>query len=85
MNTVRTTVVFDEDLHKHLSMQATALGVTFSDLVNKKLANPNVVANKNIIKTQINDDLAFFHKLGKKMRKTDWAKVIREERDRDGK
>lgn len=83
MNSVRTTIVFDQDLHRQLSLQAVGMGVSLSDLVNKKLLNNNVGANKSLIKDQINADLAFFKSFGRKMGKVDWVKAVREERDRD--
>lgn len=85
MNTVRTTVVFDENLYRQLSLLASAMGLSFSHLVNKKLSNINVGTNFGLIQKQMANDLTFFRKLGKKAGKTDWAKIIREERNRDAK
>lgn len=83
MNTVRTTVVFKQDLHKQLSLQAVALGISLSDLINRKLSNGNVGASKSSIQAQIENDLAFFENLGKKMGTVNWSKAVRRERDRD--
>lgn len=85
MNTIRTTVVFDQDLHRQLSLLASALGMSFSDLVNRKLSNANAGVSTSLAQKQMADDMAFFKRLGKKAGKTDWAKLIREDRDRDSK
>jgi len=78
MNTVRTTVSLDENLHRQLMAQAFSMGKSFSEVINLKLKN----ANFGIKRTTAAEDLAFFRKLGKKTGKTDWTKLIREERDR---
>lgn len=84
MNTVRTTIAFDPGLHQQLALQAVSLGISLSDLVNKKLANGNVGISRDALQKQIADDLAFFQSFGKKMGKIDWVKALRKERDRDG-
>lgn len=84
MSQIRTTVSLDANLHQALMSQAVTSGMSLSTLVNKRLANQNAGVRSDVIKKQIADDLKFFKKLGKKMGETDWAKVIREERDRDG-
>lgn len=83
MNTVRTTIVFDTALYKQLSVQAAVMGVGFSDLVNRKLVNANVGAVPVSSEEKIAKNRAFFRAFGKKTGKTDWARLVREERDRD--
>lgn len=85
MNQVRTTISLDEDLHKQLSLTAISMGTTLSDLVNWRLANKNFGQNTNQIQSAINSDLDFFATLAKKAGKTNWVKLIREERNRDQK
>lgn len=80
---IRTTVSFDPMLHQELSVQAAKIGISFSQIVNQKLANKNFGQNKADTKKKVADDLALFRKMGKKLGKTDWTKLIREERDRD--
>ncbi|MBI3956172.1 hypothetical protein HY339_02855 [Candidatus Gottesmanbacteria bacterium] len=83
MNTVRTTVVFDAMLYRQLSVQAAVMGLGLSELVNQKLANANVGSASVSTEEKIAKNLTFFRALGKKMGKTNWAKLVREERDRD--
>ena len=82
MNTVRTTITFDEALYRQLSIQAAVMGVGLSDLVNKKLVNGNVGFATQTAEEKVAKSRAFFRALGKKMGKTDWTKLVREERDR---
>lgn len=83
MNSVRTTVSFDETLHRQLLMQALNMGVSLSELINIKLANKNVGSDKSTLEAKINSDVGVFKRLAKKFGKTDWATVVRKERDRD--
>lgn len=83
MNTVRTTIVLDTTLHRQLSIQAAMLGVGLSDLINNKLANKNVGSPSERTANIILKNLSLFRILGKKTAKTDWATLVREERERD--
>lgn len=83
MNTVRTTIVLDVVLHRQLSIQAAMLGVGLSDLINKKLANKNVGSPSESTANAISKNLSLFRMLGKKAAKTNWASLVREERERD--
>lgn len=80
---IRTTVSFEPELHKELSVQATKIGISFSQIVNRKLANKNFGQDKSDIGKKVAADLVSFRKFGKKLGKTDWTKLIRAERDRD--
>lgn len=80
---IRTTVSFEPELHQELSVQAAKIGVSFSQIVNRKLSNQNFGQNKSDIEKKVTADLVFFRRLGKKLGKTDWTKLIRSERDRD--
>lgn len=80
---IRTTVSFDPRLHQELSVQAAKTGISFSQIVNQKLANKNFGQSKSEVEEKVAADLAFFRRLGKKLGKTDWTKIIRQERDRD--
>jgi hypothetical protein len=82
MNTFRTTVNFDYDLHRQLRLQAASQGVSFSNLVNNMLSNKNL-GQKNNAARSFEEDLTFFRKLAKKYGKVDWVKAVRDERDRD--
>lgn len=81
MNTVRTTVSLEKTLHHQLLTQAYTLGLSFNQVVNMKLANKNFGAAEE--KT-VNDTfgLALFSRLAKKLKKTDWVKLVREDRDK---
>lgn len=83
MNTVRTTVILNASLHRQLSLQATMMGVGLSDIVNRKLANQNVGVSASSTANKIAKNLMLFRALAKKTGKTDWTKLVREERDRD--
>lgn len=79
MNVIRTTVTLDKTVHQQLSAQALSLGMSLSDVINRKLKN------KNFLRTQsaVDDGDAIFSRLAKKAGKTDWAKLVGEERHRD--
>ncbi|MEK9143106.1 MAG: hypothetical protein AAB481_00540 [Patescibacteria group bacterium] len=83
MNTVRTTIVFDETLYRQLAVQAAVMGVGLSELVNKKLVNKNIGGDSASSAATIASNLSFFRALGKKAGKTDWVTLVRDERDRD--
>lgn len=83
MNQIRTTISLDEDLHKQLSMAAVNMGATLSDLVNWRLTNKNFGQNQTQVQAAIVSDLDFFATISKKVGKTNWGKLVREERDRD--
>lgn len=83
MNTVRTTIVLDTTVHRQLSIQAAMMGVGLSDLINKKLANKNIGSPSDSMANTISRNLSLFRILGKKATKTDWATLVREERERD--
>ncbi len=85
MGQIRTTISLDEDLHKQLSLSAVSMGATLSNIVNWRLANRNFGQNQAQVQAVITSDLDFFAALSKKIGKTNWAKLIREERDRDAK
>ena len=85
MNQIRTTISFDEDLHKQLSLSAISIGTTLSDLINRRLTNKNFGQNTTQIQKSLASDLDFFATLGDKMGKTNWVKLVREERNRDQK
>lgn len=59
------------------------MGVGLSDLVNKKLANQNVGVSAGSAAEKIARNLSLFRSLAKKTGKTDWVRLVREERDRD--
>ena len=82
MNKIRTTVSFDQDLHRQLSLQAASLNLSLSDLINRKISNKNY-AKTGPSQNQIDADLAFFQKLAKKMGQTNWVSLVRKERERD--
>lgn len=81
MNTVRTTITLDASLHRQLSLQAMMLGVGFSDLINRKLVNQNVGSHSDTKVNVIAKHQAVFRALGKKFGKTDWTRLVREERN----
>lgn len=83
MSQIRTTISFDEDLHKQLSLVAVGLGASLSDVVNWRLTNKNYGQSTTQVQATINSDLDFFSTLAKKAGKTNWTKLVREERDRD--
>ena len=83
MNTIRTTITFHEALYRQLAVQAAVMGVGLSDLVNRKLTNVNAGTSDASAKQKIRENRAFFRALGKKLGRTDWTKLVREERDRD--
>lgn len=83
MNKIRTTIVFDEALYRQLSVQAAVMGVGLSELVNKKLVNRHIGADSDVKANLLAKQRAVFRALGKKYGRTDWAKLVREERDRD--
>lgn len=83
MNTVRTTIVFDEALYRQLTVQAAVMGVGLSELVNKKLVNRNVGLDDEAKERLLAKQRAIFRALGKKLGPTDWTKLVREERNRD--
>ncbi len=83
MNTIRTTITFTEALYRQLSIQAAVMGVGLSDLVNRKLANVNAGTSDVSAEQKIRENRAFFRALGKKLGRTDWTKLVREERNRD--
>lgn len=83
MNTVRTTITLDASLHRQLSLQAMMLGVVFSDLINRKLVNKNVGALSDNAQQNIAKNRTLFRALGRKVGKTDWTKLVRNERKRD--
>lgn len=83
MNTIRTTIVLDTTLHRQLSIQAAMLGVGLSDLINNKLANKNVGSPSESTANILSKNVSLFRILGKKAVKTDWVKLVREERERD--
>jgi len=57
--------------------------MSLSKLVNLKLTNKHTGQDIQSVQTRLASDLAFFQKLAKKAGKTDWAKQVRKERDRD--
>ena len=59
------------------------MGATLSDLVNWRLTNKNFGQNQTQAQAAIASDLDFFASLSKKAGKTNWAKIVREERNRD--
>lgn len=80
MNTIRTTISLEENLHRYLLTRAFNSGKTLSQIVNEKLKNSNF----NPSQTQlVKNELAFFARLGQKAGKTDWVKMVRRERDRN--
>jgi len=78
MNTIRTTISIDENLHRQLVLQAFNSGVSFNQLVNSKLTDKKLEE-----KSSLESDVAFFRKLGKKTGKINWVKLIREQREKD--
>lgn len=59
------------------------MGVGLSELINRKLVNKHVGDDTDSQAATIARNLSFFRALGKKAGKTNWAKLVREERDRD--
>ena len=57
------------------------LGVGFSDLINRKLVNQNVGNHSDTKISVIAKHKAVFRALGKKFGKTDWTRLVREERN----
>ncbi|MBI2611819.1 hypothetical protein HYW54_03685 [Candidatus Gottesmanbacteria bacterium] len=81
MNTVRTTISLDKNLHRQLLTQAFSMGKSLSQVIDMRLRNIN--SGKSVRKAKSNSDLALFARLAKKADKTDWTKLVREERDRN--
>ena len=80
MKKVRTTISLEENLHRQLMTEAFNTNKSLSQIINIKLKNKNFTCEAQI---DINKDFALFDRLAKKAGKTDWTKLIREERDRD--
>ena len=83
MNYVRTTITLPSDTHELLMMQSFVKKKTLGELVDGLVKNRNFLTDKRDMEKQILEFRAFCARLGKKVRKTDWAKAVREERDRD--
>ena len=83
MNTVRTTISLEADLHRQVLAQANNLGLSMSEVVNKRLMNPNFGKSRAQIEEKIAEDRRFFRQLSHKGRKVDLVKALREYRDRD--
>ena len=81
MNTFRTTVNFDQTLHRQLSMEAAARGVSLSELINQVLSNKNVLCKDAAMKSY-EDDVKFFRAMAKKLGNVDLGKVLRDQRNR---
>lgn len=67
-------------MHHQLSTLAFNQKKSLSEVINSKLKNANYGSLKSNVSTK--QGLALFAKLGKKAGKTDWTKLVREERDR---
>lgn len=83
MNQVRTTITLPSDTHELLMMQSFAKKKTLGELIDGLVKNRNFLTDKRDVEKQMREFRAFCARLGKKVGKTDWVKVVREERDRD--
>ena len=83
MSMIRTTISLQEDLHKKLMFEAVNNRKSLSAIINERLTNRRAGLSDRAVDEEIKEARAFFHKIGKMIGKTDWKKVIREERDRD--
>ncbi|MBI2008102.1 hypothetical protein HYS82_00395 [Candidatus Amesbacteria bacterium] len=89
MNLVRRSVAFPEDIYEALRLEAFSRRMSVNGLVLEKVRPKmkNVAANKKKVEAKIAADLAYFKKIGDKIKRemgeVDVAKMIREERDRD--
>ncbi len=82
MKIFRTTINFDQILHRQLSVEAAAEGISLSELVNRILSNKNTLCEDKA-KESYEDDLKFFRAMRKKGRGVDWVKALRNQRNRD--
>ena len=83
MSMIRTTISLQEDLHKKLMFEAVNNRKSLSAIINERLTNRRAGLSDRAVDEEIKEARAFFDKIGKMIGKTDWKKVIREERDRD--
>lgn len=83
MNQVRTTVTLPSDTHEYLMTMSFKQKKTLGELIDGFVKNKNFLSDKQDIEKRLADFRAFCVKLGKKAGKTDWTKLVREERNRD--
>lgn len=79
----RTTINLDLNLHRQLTYEAASLGLSLSQLVNTRLLNNNMTKTKTAGQKAFDADWNFFRQMNQKAKKVNWAKALREERDRD--
>lgn len=79
MNTIRTTVSLEKTVHQQLSAYALSTGMSLSEVINRKLKNRNVFHLQDVA----DDTDGVLTRLAKKAGKTDWARLVHQERHRD--
>lgn len=90
MGLIRRSVAFPEDVYEALRLEAFSRRMSVNQLVVDKVRPKAKVSGKKgerEVERRIARDLAFFKRLGDKIRRemgeVDIVKIIREERDRD--
>ena len=78
---IRTTVSLREDVYDNLRRLAAAKRMSFSGVVNVKLAGESFSLSENEVKQKIKVSREFFKKLAKSTPKIDPVKAVREMRD----
>ena len=78
---IRTTVSLREDVYDNLRRLAAAKRMSFSGVVNVKLAGGSFSLSESEVKQKIKESREFFRKLAKSTPKIDPVKAVREMRD----
>ncbi|MEK7577757.1 MAG: hypothetical protein AAB492_04045 [Patescibacteria group bacterium] len=83
MNLVRTTITIPSDTHEFLMLQSFSKKKTLGELVDGLVKNNNYLKSDDEVEKNLIAFRNLCKKMAKKAGKTDWMKLIREERDRD--
>ena len=83
MNYVRTTITLPADTHEQLMILSIKKKKTLGELIDGMMKNKNYLASEEEIEKKHAHFMEVCARLGKKYGKTDWTKLVREERDRD--
>lgn len=83
MNYVRTTITIPSDTHEYLMTQSFKTKKTLGELVDGMVKQKHTVLSEKEIDANIAKIKQIGARIEKKYGKTDWTRLIREERDRD--
>ena len=78
---IRTTISLREDIYDNLRRLAAVKRMSFSGVVNAKLAGGPLALSENEVRQKIKESREFFRKLAKSTPKIDPVKAVREMRD----